>query len=309
MSTAVITPAPTNFAEFEAGGGKYSAPAAVETAKPETQTEETSGAAADAAETETAAEPVQKTTQEKPAEPQKGAEKRTLTSERDKLLAEVTDLRKQRRELQDTTRTAPEAQPAKQAEPAKVEDKAPARPKLTDFDGNDALDKYEAALAKYDDDRDAWRERRAEAKVAESRAKEQQDKLTRDYAAQVEEHIKEHPEYDEEIGKTPLSDLMVSVILHHGPALGQVFIDNKAEAARISKLPRDTQIFEMGRALGSMKAPAAAEPDTPESQETTEPVKVPAKLGATGGGSPAGKNPKNFAEYEAAQSRLNQKRK
>src|SRR5690242_20466823 len=201
MSSAVITPAPTNFAEFEAAGGKMPPAPAPEPVEKQQEPKESSGAAETAAETEAVPEPAQQITQEKPAEPQKGAEKRTLSSEREKLLAEVTELRRQRRELQEQTRTAPEAQPAKEA--PKTEDKAPVRPKLADFE---KVDDYEEAIAKYEDARDEWRERRAAAKAAEERAQQQQAQIREAYKEKLIQHLEKHPNYDEEIDQTPMSE-------------------------------------------------------------------------------------------------------
>lgn len=310
--------APTTFAEFEAGGGKYNAPAS-EPAEPVAAEEHSEAPAESVAEPESAEKPIQERPAKKP--PASAGPKLTLSEERAKLLREVTELRAQRRELQQQ-QPIPASQPAPQAgaavatkpEPAAAEEKPPVRPKLSTFAGT--LEEYEAAVDEYEDKQRKWLEQAHERRDGERQAKAERDKLAAEYGKKLADHLKAHPEYDDEVAKTPMSPLMVDIVFSYGPALGQQLIDNKEEARRISSLPRDVQIFEMGKLAAGMNGHTAIPESATETEEAEEPaskpVKIPAKLGATGGASSALSKPdhgaKSFAQWEEMEKRLAKKR-
>lgn len=328
---------PTNFAEFEAGGGKYNAQPASKSAKSAPgETESTSSEATRfSADAETVADPETADTATKPVPEERDAPKKppvkttenqrpklTLANEHAKLLKDVTELRRERRELQQL----PPSQPAPQAgtattpatTPAATEDKPPVRPKLSTFDGT--LDQFEAAVDKYEEEQRKWFDRQLEKRDSERQMQAEAQKVRETYGAKLADHLKEHPEYDAEIGQTPLSPLMVDIVLHEGPGLGQQLIDNKDEARRIAALPRDVQIFEMGKLAalaqsnGNGASAHAETTEEPVEEETPLPVKIPAKLGTSNDGTGAavkkpGHGAKNYAEFEAIERRLAQKRK
>lgn len=308
MAEETTTTAPTNFAEFEAAGGKYNPPAEPAPAAEETavETHEEASAESDA---ETA----------KPAESANGAEKKakpkpSLKDEHDRLLREVTALRKERRDLQQAApaqTVQPAAQPAATpATPTPIGDKPPQRPRLSTFPGT--LEEYEKAVDKYEDDTRVWQTAQAE-----------RERIKTAYGAKLADHLKAHPEYDAEIAQTPMSPLMVDIILNEGPSLGQALINDKSRAQRIQGLPRDVQIFEMGKLSAEIgitsnghgaRAAAPLVDDDSESEETKEPVKIPARLNATGATQSAIGKPdhgaKNFGQWEEIEKRLaNAKRK
>lgn len=309
---ATPSAAPTTFAEFEAAGGKYNAPPEPEKpAEPvEAVEESTSEAQPPKGEAETAAEPEtaetkpQEKPEKKPPQPQ-AKPKLTLADEHARLLKEVTELRRERRELQQQPQPTP-SPPAPQAGPAAAEDKPPLRPKLSTFQGS--LEEYEKAVDAYEEDLRKWQDRQYEKREAASRAKAEQERIQQSYGAKLAEHLKAHPDYDAEIGQTPMSALMVDIVFHEGPELGQALIADKDNARRISQLPRDIQIFEMGRLAatlgnGNGTAQAVPEVETP----APEPVKVPAKVGASSSSkilNQPGHGAKNFQEFEAIEARL-----
>lgn len=291
----------TTFKEYEAAGGKVPAPAPEKAAEPVEPVETVEKPEAEA-EPETTEE-----AQPKPGTAQPPKKKLSLSDEHAKLLREVTELRKQRRELQApaTPAATPAATQAETAKPAATDDKAPARPKLSTFQGT--LEEYEKAVDQYEEEQRKWLDRAFERKQAEQQAKAEQQKITESYSAKLAEHVKEHPEYDDEIGQTPMSELMANMVLHHGPALGQRLIDNKEEAKRITQLPRDIQIFEMGKLYAQSAQNGNGTQLEPEA-EAPQPVKVPAKLSATGGSTSVMARPdhgaKNFAQFEELERRL-----
>jgi hypothetical protein len=318
---------PTNFAQYEAAqrfnAAKQSAPApaVVEESSDETTKSEPEGKTA--AEPETADDKPIPTSEKAGAaaaadkRPAK-ASKPSLSDEHARLLREVTDLRKQRRELQQQPITSQPAPQAGTAAPASDEEKPPARPKLSTFQGT--LDEYEKAVEKYDEDSRLFLDRQFERKKAQQQAQEQQQKIAQTYGERLGEHLKAHPDYDEEIAHTPMSALMVDIVLHQGPELGQALIEDKSEARRIQALPRDVQIFEMGKLsarLNGNGAAAAATPAVSEDEESTpappQPAKIPAKLGASGGSTSQinqpGHGAKTYAEFEAIEKRLRNKRR
>jgi hypothetical protein len=273
----------SNFAEFEAAGGKLNA-----AAEPAEKAAEPVEAAAEA--TEAPAE-----TEEKPAaapEQKPAKRKLSLSDEHARLLKEVTELRRERRELQQPPQPSP---PIPAAAP---DDKPPVRPKLSTFQGS--LEEYEKEIDAYDEKMRQYQAQQYEKREVANRAKAEQERITQAYGAQLADHLKAHPDYDAEIAQTPMSPLMVDIVLHEGPQLGQALIDNKEEAQRISNLPRDYQIFEMGRLSARANGHAAAvEAEAEAEAEERRPVKVPAKLNATGGSMKAA--PKNFAQWEIQQ--------
>lgn len=323
MADESSSAAPTNFAEFEAGGGTYKPAPVSEAAKPAAAAEEPSEApgAESVAEPETAEKPIQENKPvKKPPAPAGTKPKLSLSDEHAKLLKEVTELRAQRRELQQpptTSQPAPQAGAAAKPEPA-AEEKPPARPKLSTFAGT--LDEYEAAVDKYEEEQRKWQDRQYEKRESDRQAKAEREKIAASYGAKVAEHVKEHPEYDEEIAQTPLSPLMAEIVFHNGPELGQKLIENKDEARRISALQRDVQIFEMGKLAAAQNGnghhstipESATETDEAEEESAPKPVKIPAKLGASGGSSQVNKpghGAKNFAEFEAIEQRLRAKKR
>jgi hypothetical protein len=287
----------TNFAQFEAAGGKYNAPA--EPAKPAAPAEPVEAVEANP-EADTAEQPEADKTEKKPPKP-----KPSLSEEHAKLLKEVTELRRQRRELQAPAGRPTSDQPLETQPPqgAAQPDDKPVRPKLSTFQGT--LEEYEAEVEKYEEKQRAYIERQWERKQSEQQAKATQQKVTEVYGQKLAEHLKEHPEYDAEIAQTPMSPLMVDIVLHEGPALGQALIEDKDEARRIQVLPRDIQIFEMGKLAAHLRSNGAL----PEaSLQTPQPVKVPARLNATGSSVSAAAKPdhgaKSFAQWEEVERRL-----
>lgn len=324
---------PATFAQYEAAqrSNATTKSAPVAAAAEESSDETTKSEALDAesaAEPETADDKPIQTTEKAGAaaadkKPVAKASKPSLSDEHARLLREVTDLRRQRRELQQQpipSQPAPQAGTAAAAANVQSidEEKPPSRPKLSTFQGT--LEEYEKAVEKYDEDSRLFLERQFERKKAQQLAQEQQQKVAQTYSERLSEHLKAHPDYDEEIAQTPMSELMVNIVLHEGPALGQLLIENKAEAKRIQALPRDVQIFEMGkiaaRANGSngdnsaVTAPAVS--DDESTPTAPQPAKIPAKLGASGGTSSKldqpGHGAKTYAEFEAIEKRLKNRR-
>ena len=329
------SPAVTSFAQYESAvkEGRFNpTPSAAPTEKAELTTaapDETS-ASESATESETVdTQPVQSekgkagTAPAPPALARKPAQKLSLTDEHARLLREVVDLRKERRELQQqpipSSPPAPQAGPVAATTPAPAgeADKPPARPRLSTFQGT--LEEYEKAVETYEDDNRKFLERQWQRKQADVEAQAEAKKRTQAYGDALAEHLKAHPEYDEEIAQTPLSPLMVDIVLHVGPTLGQALIDDKAEAKRIQALPRDVQIFEMGKLSarlngdGASALPAVSNEEPEPAAVTPQPVKIPAKVGASGGSAAVLNRPdhgaKNFAEFEAIERRLAKKGK
>jgi hypothetical protein len=297
------TAAVTNFAEFEAAGGRYNP-----SPEPAQKTETTEPAPEQRTEGATAEE---QPAAEKPAAAKADKPKLSLKDEHAKLLREVTDLRRERRELQQAPANgneSPSKEPPSAQKTDPAADKPPARPRLSTFAGS--LEEYEEAVEKYERDKQEYLERQWERKQVEEKARGEQQRIAEAYGAKLAEHLKQHPEYDAEIAETPLSSLMVDIVLHEGPALGQALIDDKEEARRIQSLPRDVQIFEMGKIAARLpmngNGKAAAAEEEPEAQQ--QPVKVPAKLTAAGSTASAiakpGHGAKSFAEFEQIERRL-----
>jgi hypothetical protein len=313
----------TTFAQYESAvkDGKFNAsPApAPEPASDAATTEETPTSES-AAESETVEDQSVQTEKAEAAPalpkkpPAKATQKLSLSDEHARLLREVVELRKERRELQQPQTTRPPAPEAGTAAmpPPVDDDKPPVRPKLSTFPGS--LEEYEKAVEKYDDDSRAFLERQWQRKQDAQQVQADQQRITRAYGDKLAEHLKTYPDYDAEIAQTPMTALMVDIVLHTGPELGQILIDDKDEAKRIQALPRDVQIFEMGKLAartngnGASAASAVSEPES-----TAQPVKVPAKVGASGGSAAVLNRPdhgaKNFAEFEAIERRLAKKGK
>jgi hypothetical protein len=299
--------APANFAEYEAAG--YPAfNAAPEPAKEPAEQPEQEQEPSEGDEPETVAEPEPA---KKPPATETKPRKRTLAEEHARLLKDVTELRRQRRELQ--TESKPPADTS--ALPAKQDKPAPSpRPRLSTWSGT--LEELETAQEKWDkQDRDElkaqWTQE-YEEREQKRQAEEQQKQISVSYGEKLSEHLKEHPEYDTEIGQTPMSPLMVEIVLHYGPQLGQSLIEDRNEAERISRLPRDVQIFEMGKLAASSNGKAAKAEPEPEEEEPEPPVKVPARLGGTGNSSVMSRpdrGAKNFAQWEAIEGRLADKKR
>jgi|SRR5215469_335740 len=297
------TPTITNFAEFEAAGGRLPPEGQAKTVEPATPAEE---APAEPAE----AEPTEPTEEKPPEKKAKAKPKLTLSEEHARLLKEVTELRRERRELQQPPAHTPQP-PA--ATPAAADGAAPIRPKLSTFPGT--LEEYEAEVEKYETKQRAWIEQQWERKQQEQQSKAEQQRVAKEYGQKLQEHLKAHPDYDQEIGQTPLSPLMVDLVLQEGPALGQALIDNKEEAQRIANLAPGYQILEMGKLIGRLNGHGKAQQAEPEAEPEPEPerVKVPAQLRATGGSTPysaskPGFGARNFAEYEKLAQKYEQKR-
>lgn len=304
MADEATQTAVTNFAEYEAAGGKLPAPApekTVEVAEPVEAVEKPE--AESAAEPETAEE-----AQPKPGTAQPPKKKLSLSDEHAKLLREVTELRRERRELQAPAAAVAETK-AEPAKPATTKPDRGPRPRISTWAGD--LPSYEEAAEKWDQQERADIKAEAvqeyEKREAERQAKAAQERINETYGQKVTEHVKAHPEYTEEIGQTPMSELMANMVLHHGPALGQRLIDNKEEAKRITQLPRDIQIFEMGKLYAQSAQNGNGTQLEPEA-EAPQPVKVPAKLSATGGSTSVMARPdhgaKNFAQFEELERRL-----
>jgi hypothetical protein len=302
----------TSFAEFEAAGGKFNAPP--EPAKPAAEPAEKAEPVEAAEESPAAAET--ESAEEKPAAaaPEKkpaGKSKLSLADEHAKLLKEVTDLRRQRRELQAPAGRS-EAPSAEAAPSTAADEKPPVRPKLSTFSGT--LEQYEAEVEKYEQEQRAWIEKQWERKQSEQQAKATQQKIAEAYGQKLAEHLKEHPEYDAEIAQTPMSALMVDIVLHEGPALGQALIEDKEQARRIQALPRDIQIFEMGRLAAQLNGAANGRQAPAEpANEAPAPVKVPARLNASGSGSATtlarpDRGAKSFAEWEPREMQIARER-
>jgi hypothetical protein len=304
--------APSTFAEFEAGGGKYKgASAPVETKTPPAEPEP---APDETPEPEPAPEPTEGEPPEEQPATAKAKPKLSLADERAKLLREVTELRKQRRELQQPPAAAaapPTAGTAKQE--AAPDDRPPELPSLFSFTGTGP--EFDAETAKKQAERDAWFLKRfdilLDKREAVRQAQAEQERIKADYGAKVREHVQAHPEYDAEIGATPITELMADFVMREGPALGQALLEDKENARRIASLPPPLQVFEMGK-LASAISPngggKAAEAEAP----AAAPVKVPAKVGASGGASSVlnqpGHGAKNYAEFEAIEQRLKKKK-
>lgn len=304
---------PTNFAEFEAAGGQVPAPSSRPAKAAEASPDEASesAAATDTADSPSSSAPAAA------AEPPKGGRFQQriseLTADKKSLQARIAELEAaQAKPAAATPSSGSGAAPAKPAAAAAPAAPGPTpKPKLEDYDTIEAF--TEAVLD--------WRlaeKDRTEAEAKATKQAEEHGKQTREaYGQKLADHLKAHPEYDAEIAKTPCSPLMVQMVLHYGPELGQALIDDKTEAARIAALPRDLTIFEMGklaaRSAKSAQAAAAdagAESDEDET-EISQPVKVPARLSASGGGGAVTKpeQAKNFAQFEAIQERLKNKKR
>jgi len=298
---------PTTFAEFEAQGSKFTPPVEAQSAEPEK-------VAAPEAVEET---PTEEAPQEEQGPKQSPKRKLTLQEERDKLLKEVTELRKERRGYQQQpppAATSPAGGTAlPPGTPTSAGDSPPVRPKLSTYPGT--LEEWEAAVEKYEQERRVYDQRQWQREQAEEKAKAAQQRVDEEYNAKLGEHRKAHPDFDEGLRNLPeLPQLMVNVCKRAGPELVQVLIDHPDETARIVSLPPEEQLFEMGQLAASLRNgngnSKTAEPS--EEQEEAKPVKVPAKLGATGTTQSAASKPnygaKSFAEYEQLSARFAQKR-
>ena len=290
----------TNFAEFEAAGGKFNPPA--EPAKPEKPAEPAEEPKEAEPEPETAEQPEAEPAEKKPAK-----QKLSLSEERAKLLAEVTELRRQRRELQQPPASQP-APPATQnaATPAP----RPERPDLATWTGTFA--DWQAADTKWM--REEMRAERAdwfkevEEREAKQRAEVEQKRITQAYHEKLAAHVKEHPDYEEGLARmAELPPHIQQACLRTGPELTQALIDDPEATKRILALQPADQLFEIGKLAARISGNGnghAAE----ATAETPQPVKVPARLNATGSSASVTAKPdhgaKSFAQWEEIERRL-----
>jgi hypothetical protein len=294
------TAAPTSFKEFEAAGGKYNPPAEPAKPAPAEPVEE-----AKAAEPE--AEPAEQPETE-PAEKKPAKQKLSLTEERAKLLAEVTELRRQRRELQQPPATSQPVPPANQNAPTPAA--RPERPDLATWTGTFA--DWQAADTKWM--REEMRAERAdwfkevEEREAKQRAEIEQKRIAQTYHEKLAAHVKEHPDYEEGLGRmAELPPHIQQACLRTGPELTQALIDDPEATRRILALQPADQLFEIGKLAARLSSNGnghAAEPTA----ETPQPVKVPARLNATGSSASVTAKPdhgaKSFAQWEEIERRL-----
>lgn len=305
MATETVA-IPTSFADFEAD------PAAARTAIRVSRTETKPAAAEPAEIAEEEPAPSGTQTQEPTPAP-------TVTATpREKRIQELIAERKADKERFASLEARLEAfekgqKPAVKAgpvEPAKpTEDQKPIRPRLSKFEGT--LDEFDVANDKYEDDMEAWRERQGKKQQQASQQQTAKEKISADYRTKVDEYVKTHPKFDSEIAKMQFSPTTVDAILRVGPELGQALIDNPAEARRISGLSPEEQIFALGQLsrAGTPVAASPADPDELELEDDPQPAKIPARLGANGGGAPLKpQNAKTFAQFEAAKERLKTRR-
>jgi hypothetical protein len=320
MAESEASSAPiTNFAQFEAAGGKYNAPAAPAAEKndagettPPSEAQAGSAAEAETADTQSVQTEKAGAAAEAAKKPPQRTGKPSLSDEHARLLREVTELRRERRELQQPPTTRPPAPEAGTAAASTAaEDKPPVRPKLSTFPGT--LDEYEAEVEKYDELNRKYLEQQYVRKQAAEQAQAAQQRIVTTYGEKLADHLQQHPDYDAEIAATPMSTLMVDIVLHEGPGLGQMLIDDKTESRRIESLPRDVQIFEMGKLAARLNGNGSAAVSDDELTDTTPaPVKIPQKVGGGSGTTKALNRPdhgaKSFAEFEAITKRLAKKR-
>ena len=299
----------TNFAEFEAAGGKLPAEPA-KAAEPKEAAEPAETAAETAAETETAEEQPEA---EKPA-PKK---KLSLAEETALKVKRLTDMRREERELQQRIAALKTQQPSEQASPASAPQPAAAapraeRPDLGTWPGS--FESWQAADTKWLRDEmqaqkaEWWKD--LEQHNAEQQGKLEQQRIAQAYGEKLAVHVKEHPEYDE--GLQRLGELpphIARACLRTGPELTQALIDDPEATRRILALEPADQLVEIGklaaRVAGNGNGHAAT---TEATAETQQPVKVPARLNATGSSASVTAKPdhgaKSFAQWEEIERRL-----
>lgn len=293
------TAAPTSFKEFEAAGGKYNPPA--EPAKPAAAAEPTEEAKAAEPEAETAEQPETEHAEKKPPK-----QKLSLSEEHAKLLKEVTELRRQRRDLQQAPAASQPTPPVAQAASAA----RPERPDLNTYPGTFA--EWQAADTKWVREEIAASKADWFKEVQEREAKQQaeieQKRITTAYHEKLAAHVKEHPDYEE--GLQRMGDLpshIQQACLRSGPELTQALIDDPEATRRILALQPADQLFEIGKLAARLSSNGNGH--APEATaETPQPVKVPARLNATGSSASVTAKPdhgaKTFQQWEEIERRL-----
>jgi hypothetical protein len=270
---------PSNFAEYEAAGSTYNPPPEEPPPAPEPEPEPES-------------EPE---VEEPPPEPV-SKKKLSAAEEHQRLIKRITDARKELRELE-ARKTRVTAVPD--------DEEPPVMPSLSG--SSDTLEEWEKKMHEFYQKQMGHVIKQFKRDQAEEAAKAQQQRMMEDYNSKVEAHIKTHPNFVEGLKALPeLPPLMVQFCYQKGPELAQKLVDDPDETRRIMNLPADQQVFEMGILAATLNGKA------PVPEPEAEPVKVPAKLGATSGGpSPQSKpnfGARSFAEYEKLATRYAQPR-
>ena len=201
------------------------------------------------------------------------------------------------------SRTGVQAEGVKQA--IENQDPEPAKPAKTDYSDPET---YEAALSAYTDTKAGWIARREvkaklaeeHKKVADKEVEEGNKAIQAQYATKVEKAREKYDDFDE-VAYSPdvhISIPMAQVIMRseQGSDLQYYLGKNKAEAERISKLPLDMQLVEMGQVLARLKEPAKA--PSPTLTQAPKPIKP---LGA--GSDAAQKSVEEMTMEEYAASR------
>lgn len=229
--------------------------------------------------------------------PARGVQKRLdqLTSEREeqRKLYEAERAEKQRLlALLEEGKKAPPPEPKPEAPAEPVQEPEPQRPKRADFTDPDA---YDAALDKYIDERAAFVSRQEVVKDrTEREAKARADAEAKARQSVLEAHnsrvTKAQEKYADwkDVAEAPDVDVSMAVasaILTHeqGPDIQYWLGQNKAEAARIFKLPVAAQLVEIGIVAHQLRAPAAT--PTPAPAPAPKPLTnapPPIKPAATG---------------------------
>ena len=163
------------------------------------------------------------------------------------LAAEIQDLLEQRRKLREEVSKPAEAARAESQPAAKPPDR-PKRPKLEQFEGDNAYEKYEDALDKYEEDLADWKVgQRIEAeKQAHARTQQQQTiaqrnaEVKKNWETRLADTKARHPDYMEVVknGDIPLNPIMDGYLLDSeiGPEVVYHLSQHPEEAERIAKL-------------------------------------------------------------------------
>lgn len=174
-----------------------------------------------------------------------------------------------------------EALRTREAEPEKKQpaDDKPQKPRMEDFTGPDAWEKYEAARDKYHEDLSDYKARKAkEEAIAEFNARSQQQKATDGWAQQCAEVRKNHADFDEVAfdDLVPVTDAMAHAVTRHkvGAEIAYYLGSNPAEAARISRLETP---LEQVMAIGEIGARLAGKQSAGEEETETKSAAPPSR--------------------------------
>lgn len=159
---------------------------------------------------------------------------------------------------------------AQQTQAVQQEEKPPVKPKIADFTGADAWEKYEEAKDKYFEDLTDFKSKKAVADYrAETQQKTQQQTIADGFAAQCAEAKKEFADFESVAFSEDvlMSDAMRDAIItsDFGARIAYELGKNPDEAERIAKMNPVSAIREIGKIESRISGtkPAAEEQEEP----------------------------------------------